>query len=75
MHNVYVPLRGVVLGIKIGFLISFTHGGQFRRWSGLTFRCASFLSPPNSRDCINTNVGDNVAWDNSGFEQRWTLKL
>ena len=35
-----MQLRGVVLVIKIGFLNSFTHGGQFRSRSGLTFRCA-----------------------------------
>ena len=44
-----MQLRGVVLAIKIRFLISFTHGGQFRRWSGLTFLPRTrdtFLSPP-----------------------------
>jgi len=45
-NKMFMQLRGVVLAIKIGFLISSTHGGQFRRWSGLTFRYASFLSPP-----------------------------
>jgi hypothetical protein len=48
-------MTGLVVFIKFRFHIYICHVGG-RNWSGLPFRCATFLSPPNSPHYMNLNV-------------------
>jgi len=40
-------IAGCGVNLKYMFQMQFSQGGQFRSRSGLTFRCAAFLNPPN----------------------------
>ena len=40
-------IAGCGVKLKCKFQMQFGHGGQFCKRSGLTFRCAPFINPPN----------------------------